>query len=181
MSMVSVNTPMSSLIDSLNDNQKRFLAARPQHRSDAKAAHAVGVAAGTVGKWLSRDAKRAGTPFTKAYASITEAMKIALANIEEFDIETILENELVPLAFRRYREILSIKITSETPPTQARNILHAAESVLKGTGRMQPDEAGSLNIHVEVAGHIAQGAKYVPAWIDQPVLPAKAESLKTAP
>ena len=99
-------------------------------------------------------------PFAVAYHEVMNAARAVIENPIEFVAEVLL-----PKAVARKNEILNIRITPQTPAAMVSAINNAADSIMKGSGLMTPDNENNLRVTVVVADAIKAGAEYQAPWM----------------
>lgn len=157
---------------SLSEDQILFLSNRPNYATDAECARQLGLSIRTPNMWKHKilrddsgeklyDAEgNAIKPFAVAYNEVMNAARAVIENPIEFVAEVLL-----PKAVARKNEILNIRITPQTPAAMVSAINSAADSVMKGSGLMTPDNENNLRVTVVVADAIKAGAEYQAPWM----------------
>ena len=157
---------------SLSEDQILFLSNRPNYATDAECARQLGLSVRTPNMWkhkilrdssgekLYDDDGNAIKPFALAYNEVMSAARAVIENPIEFVAEVLL-----PKAGARKNEILNIRITPQTPAAMVSAINNAADSIMKGSGLMTPDNENNLRVTVVVADAIKAGAEYQAPWM----------------
>ena len=132
---------------SINQVSYLTLLLEGKHSSDAAICRKLNIGVDSASRWRHNDEN-----FKSAYDEVVAKKQIA---IEEFDVDSYIEEKLVPAAMHRLDETLQIPITDKTDPARMRAITDAAKTVLRGTGRLAGDSKGGFSINILVANALA--------------------------
>lgn len=145
----------------LSDAMVQFLSKRPFHKNDAQTAKAIDLKPATVYKWKSDPDPERRAEFLRRYEEVLAVKDKTLA-----EIDNIVHEELRPAALDRYRELVNMPITEDTPAADKRVIKDAAKDILEKTGDIggQVDKATAINVFFQQVNVTEDGRKSRPGW-----------------